>query len=142
MIKSVAGIIYINKKYLFQIRDKNPTIWFPGFHGFFGGLIDKKESPAKAIKREILEELNEEILKLNLLFKMNFKTAKLNEERERYYFLLNLKKGFQKKIKINEGAGFKFLSINQLNLNKMIPWDLTAIYYHQMMINNKKFIPK
>ncbi len=141
MIKSVAGIIFIKNKYLFQIRDKNKNIWFPGFNGFFGGLIDGNEKPSKAIKREILEELNEPILKSKLLFKMNFKTNELKEERERYYYILNLKKNFQNKLKINEGAGFKFLSANQINLKKMIPWDLTAIYYHQMLIKKKKFSP-
>ena len=44
MIRSVAGIIYLKNKYLFQIRDKKPNIWFPGFNGFFGGLIDKNGS--------------------------------------------------------------------------------------------------
>ncbi len=142
MIRSVAGIIYLKNKYLFQIRDKKPNIWFPGFNGFFGGLIDKNESANQAIKREIFEELNEPVLKSKLLIKINFKTKELKEERERYYYLLDLKKDFEKKLIINEGAGFKFLSANQVNLKKMIPWDLTAIYYHQMLIKNKRFFTK
>ena len=48
---------------------------------------------------------------------------------------------FEKQLKIYEGSGFKFLSINQLKLSKMIPWDITAIYYHQLILSNKKFIP-
>ncbi len=142
MIKSVAGIIFIKNKYLFQIRDKKSSIWFPGYSGFFGGLVDKNETPYKAIKREIFEELNTPVLKAELLIKANFKPHKLKKNRERYYYLLNLKKNFEKKLVINEGSGFKFLSIKEINLNEMIPWDITAIFYHQLLIKKKKFIPK
>ena len=41
-----------------------------GYFGFFGGIIDKNESPLKAIKREILEELNQPILRSKLLLKI------------------------------------------------------------------------
>ena len=98
MIKSVAGIIYFKNKYLFQIRDKKPKIWFPGYFGFFGGIIDKKESPLKAIKREILEELNQPILRSKLLLKINLRMKEFRKGRERYYFLLDLEKNFEKKI--------------------------------------------
>ena len=142
MIKSVAGIIYFKNKYLFQIRDKKPKIWFPGYFGFFGGIIDKKESPLKAIKREILEELNQPILRSKLLLKINLRMKEFRKGRERYYFLLDLKKNFEKKLVINEGAGFKLLPLEKIDLKKMIPWDLTAIYYHQMTLKSKKFILK
>ena len=62
MIKSVAGIIFINNKYLFQVRDKKSSIWFPGFNGFFGGLVDKNETPNHAIKREIREALSDKLI--------------------------------------------------------------------------------
>ena len=142
MIKSVAGIIYFKNKYLFQIRDQKPKIWFPGYFGFFGGIIDKKESPLKAIKREILEELNQPILRSKLLLKINLRMKEFRKGRERYYFLLDLKKNFEKKLVINEGAGFKLLPLEKIDLKKMIPWDLTAIYYHQMTLKSKKFILK
>ena len=142
MIKSVAGIIYFKNKYLFQIRDQKPKIWFPGYFGFFGGIIDKNESPLKAIKREILEELNQPILRSKLLLKINLRMKEFRKGRERYYFLLDLEKNFEEKLVINEGAGFKLLPIEKIDLKKMIPWDLTAIYYHQMTLKSKKFILK
>tara|TARA_B100000674_G_C37866256_1_gene927242 strand:+ start:834 stop:1262 length:429 start_codon:yes stop_codon:yes gene_type:complete len=142
MIKSVAGIIYFKNKYLFQIRDQKPKIWFPGYFGFFGGIIDKNESPLKAIKREILEELNQPILRFKLLLKINLRMKEFRKGRERYYFLLDLEKNFEKKLVINEGAGFKLLPLEKIDLKKMIPWDLTAIYYHQMTLKSKKFILK
>lgn len=141
MIKSVAGIIFLNNKYLFQVRDNKPSIWFPGYNGFFGGLVDKNETPGHAIKREILEELNVPVVKAKLLIKANFQPSKLKQQRERFYYLIILKKNFEKQLKINEGSGFEFLSIKELKLSKMIPWDITAIYYHQLLLKKKKFIP-
>ena len=141
MIKSVAGIIFLNNKYLFQVRDNKPSIWFPGYNGFFGGLVDKNETPDHAIKREILEELNIPVVKAKLLIKANFQPSKLKQQRERFYYLITLKKNFEKQLKINEGSGFEFLSIKELKLSKMIPWDITAIYYHQLLLKKKKFIP-
>ena len=47
----------------------------------------------------------------------------------------------EKQLKINEGSGFEFLSIKEVKLSKMIPWDITAIYYHQLLLKKKKFIP-
>ena len=51
MIKSVAGIIFINNKYLFQVRDKNLVFGFPDLM-VFGGLVDKNETPNDAIKEK------------------------------------------------------------------------------------------
>ena len=58
MIKSVGGIIFLNNKYLLQLRDKKKNIYFPGFWGVFGGLLNKREKFEKAIVREIKEETN------------------------------------------------------------------------------------
>ena len=41
-----------------QLRDKKKNIFFPGFWGIFGGNIKLKESPSKAITRELGEEIN------------------------------------------------------------------------------------
>ena len=100
MIKSVAGIIFINNKYLFKLRDNKSSIWFPGFNGFFGGLVDKNETPNHAIKREILEELNTPVVKAKLLIKANFQPSKLKQQRERFYYLITLKKILKNNLKL------------------------------------------
>ena len=40
-----------------QLRDDIPGIAFPGHWGFFGGHLDPGETPAKAVRRELLEEI-------------------------------------------------------------------------------------
>ena len=58
MLQSVGGIIFFNNNYLLQLRDNKKNIYFPGFWGVFGGLVEKREKFKKAIEREIKEETN------------------------------------------------------------------------------------
>lgn len=55
----MAGLILYdhNNRFLLQHRtDDAPT--FPGCWSFFGGEVEKGETPEKAVKREALEELS------------------------------------------------------------------------------------
>ena len=58
-MKKASTIILINSKreFLLQLRDEKKSIPYPGYWSFFGGEIEKNESPLKAIKREVLEEI-------------------------------------------------------------------------------------
>lgn len=51
------AILYRDGKFLMQLRDDIPTIINPGCWAFFGGHIDPGETPADAMKRELLEEI-------------------------------------------------------------------------------------
>ena len=53
MIKSSGAIIYVNKKYLLQLRDKKKNIYYPGFWGVFGGLLENNEEFKKGLEREV-----------------------------------------------------------------------------------------
>ena len=55
--KAVKLIITKNKKYLFQLRDKNKKIYSPNRWGFFGGKVRKGERPENCAKRELYEEI-------------------------------------------------------------------------------------
>jgi 8-oxo-dGTP pyrophosphatase MutT (NUDIX family) len=55
---SVGAIIVTpDRRYLLQLRDDVPEIWFPGHWGLFGGAIDAGESPEQALRRELIEEI-------------------------------------------------------------------------------------
>ena len=48
----------VDNKLLFHHRDNKPNIANPNKIGFFGGGIDRNETPISAAIREIKEELN------------------------------------------------------------------------------------
>src|ERR1700674_5416517 len=55
---ATAAIIALpGKRYLMQLRDQKPNIFYPGHWGVFGGAIDVGETPEQCLYREIEEEL-------------------------------------------------------------------------------------
>lgn len=54
---AAALIVTPDARYLMQHRDEKPGIFFPGYWGCFGGAVEPGESPADAIRRELVEEL-------------------------------------------------------------------------------------
>lgn len=59
MKKISSKIILTNskKEILLYQRDNKPGIPYPGYWDFFGGGLEKGESPLECIKRECLEEI-------------------------------------------------------------------------------------
>jgi 8-oxo-dGTP diphosphatase len=51
------AILHQNGKFLLQLRDDIPGIFYPGHWALFGGHIEPGESPDAAIQRELLEEI-------------------------------------------------------------------------------------
>lgn len=52
----VIVLPYTGSKVLMQLRDFKQSINFPGHWGFFGGTVEKGESPERAAERELFEE--------------------------------------------------------------------------------------
>ena len=58
MTNSVAALIIDEDgRYLLQLRDDVPDIWFPDHCGLFGGAIDGDEGLEEAFAQEMEEEL-------------------------------------------------------------------------------------
>src|SRR6266481_8073098 len=55
---AVAALLQLSDcRYLMQLRDSNPDIFYPDHWGCFGGAVDPGEAPAAALVRELGEEL-------------------------------------------------------------------------------------
>ena len=63
-IPVAMAIIYQEGKYLMQLRDDIPNILYPGVWGLFGGHIEPGEEPEAGLKRELIEEINYPVAKL------------------------------------------------------------------------------
>lgn len=51
------AILHQDGKFLMQLRDDLPNIFYPGHWALFGGHIEPDEPPDTAIRRELLEEI-------------------------------------------------------------------------------------
>ncbi len=51
------AILHQNGRFLMQLRDKIPGILYPGYWGLFGGHVEPGETPDRAVRRELLEEI-------------------------------------------------------------------------------------
>jgi 8-oxo-dGTP pyrophosphatase MutT (NUDIX family) len=61
-ITVALAILYQGERFLMQLRDDISGILYPGHWGLFGGHLEVGESPAVGLEREILEELNYQII--------------------------------------------------------------------------------
>ena len=140
MIKSVGGIIFHKNKYLLQLRDNKKNIYFPGFWGLFGGLLNKKEKFIKAIVREIKEETNLKVRITRKVILNNFTIFGSKKIRKRIYYECKILK--DEKIILKEGRKYKFFSHNQLKKLNIVPLDFAAINYHYLsIVKQAKYLP-
>ena len=67
---AVAGIIVLEDgRYLMQLRDDIPGIFYPDHWGLFGGAIEKDEDFEEALIRELGEELSYEFMSMSYFTK-------------------------------------------------------------------------
>ncbi len=55
--EAAIAILYQDDRFLLQLRDDNPQILYPGHWAFFGGHLERGESPESALWRELKEEI-------------------------------------------------------------------------------------
>lgn len=118
--RRVAVVIFYdeNKKILLQDRSgisKHGEEW-----GFFGGGIEKDETPEEAVVREIKEELDYELDDCSFLKKVHYLTSEFNITL--YVFIAPLQDKL-KEFNQKEGKGMKLYSLEQAKKLKMVPTD-------------------
>ena len=138
MIRSAGAIIFIKNKYLLQLRENKKNIYFPGFWGVFGGLLEKNEGFEKGLEREVKEETNLNVKASKMILSNNFRFL---DYKTRYRMYFACKVLGKNTITLNEGRDFKFHSFKELRKLQIVPLDFAAIHYHHLFVNKKKYIP-
>lgn len=108
---SVFIILYDDKKKLLMQHRTANALNSPNHWGFFGGSIEKGETPLEAIKRETFEELGIKIKNPKLLLKEIIGENK--KERNMYFYVKKIKNKF--KIKLSEGQGMKWIFPSEID---------------------------
>ena len=118
MKKSEAALVLFHDskgKILLQDRRKISK-WGEEF-GFFGGHIEKGETPEQALIREIEEEMGFRLNKFRLFRKDDHISFKLNEHYKRHIFLAPIPKG---KVNVSDGKA-ALMDFKESFYPRMIP---------------------
>lgn len=130
---AVAGIIVLDDgRYLMQLRDDIPGIFYPGHWGLFGGAIEKDEGFEEALLRELSEELSYEFVSLNYFTKMNFCFENLDGKQVvRMFFEIKINSDLLNQFQLGEGQALEIMKVEDILLNKrVVPYDAFAIWMH------------
>lgn len=129
---AAAIIVTDDARYLLQLRDDIPRIFYPGHWGCFGGALSVGETPLQAIKRELEEELefNSDVGREFVNFDFDF--APLGQSRiRRTYYEITVRDDQVARFVLHEGAAFRLFAAAEIfALSNVTPYDSFAIWLH------------
>jgi 8-oxo-dGTP pyrophosphatase MutT (NUDIX family) len=119
-------------RYLMQLRDQKPGIFYPGHWGLFGGAIDPGEPPEVTLRRELAEELRLLPTKLSYFteFEFDFGFCGYGRLIRRCYEIRLPEDGLGQLV-LGEGSDMRtFTAAEILNGPRVAPYDALALWLH------------
>ena len=130
---ATAAIIALSgKRYLMQLRDQKPNIFYPGHWGVFGGAIDPGETSGEGLQRELQEELNlsDVGFKPFTSIVIDFSYCGLGNI-VRHYFAAEIDDSMLTRLRLGEGQEMKVFGASELlSMQRVVPYDAFAIWMH------------
>ena len=125
--RDVVTAIILNKNndILLQKKSLDYKIVSGGPWCFFGGEIEEGESPEKAIKREIKEEIGFNIKEFKLFKIINYE-HKDKCKGKIYNYIVHFNEDLSN-ISIKEGVGFAFFNYSELDSLNLMDWNLKIL---------------
>ncbi len=130
---AVAAILVLDDgRYVMQLRDILPGIFYPGHWGCFGGAVEDGETPLAAIRRELGEELECIPAACNEVARLDFDFSRLGQPKVyRIYFEIRVSAVDFGKFVLHEGAAFEAVDGRDLLIRrKVTPYDAFALWTH------------
>jgi len=129
---AVAAIITVEDgRYLMQLRDDMPGIFYPGHWGCFGGAVSGGEDPKSALARELAEELEMPPVTANEFVKLNFDLTNLGLRIfYRTYYEIEVTEKDVSRYVLHEGADMRLLEPAKLFDSPLTPYDSFALWMH------------
>lgn len=130
---AVAAVIVVEPdRYLMQLRDDIPNIWYPGHWGLFGGAVEAGEDEVAALRRELREELELEFDTAEPFVRFDFDLTPIGLQRYfRAYYEVRITAGAHAGLVLHEGAQMQALAGDDaLSLPRLSPYDSFALFMH------------
>ena len=130
---AVALIVDEAGRYLVQLRDAKPTIFFPQHWGCFGGAVEPGETDDDCLARELQEELDLDLSRCAVrhftTFTFDFGFAG-GSVIHRAFFEVRVADALLTRLKLAEGQAMRLFPGPQLLGMQVVPYDRFAIWMH------------
>jgi 8-oxo-dGTP pyrophosphatase MutT (NUDIX family) len=130
---AVAALITVEDgRYLMQLRDDIPRIFYPGHWGCFGGAVGPGEDKVNALRRELAEELEFDAAVADEFVNFDFDLGKLGQKKcYRTYYEIKTTTAEVGRFVLHEGAEMRLLAPRELfTLSNVTPYDSFAVWLH------------
>jgi len=127
----VAIITVEDGRYLIQLRDDIPRIFYPGHWGCFGGAVDSGEDRLVALRRELAEELDMPAPAASEFITIDFDLTKVGQQRcYRTYYEIKVSVAEVGRYVLHEGAAMRLVAPAELFDLRLTPYDAFAMWLH------------
>jgi 8-oxo-dGTP pyrophosphatase MutT (NUDIX family) len=133
LLNAAAAILVLEDgRYVMQLRDASPSIFYPGHWGCFGGAVERGETPLAAMKRELAEELEYVPQRCDEFTRFDFDFSKVGQSKiYRIYYEVHVSEAAFGKFVLHEGAAFEAINGRDLlTKRKVAPYDAFAVWTH------------
>jgi|SRR3954465_779565 8-oxo-dGTP pyrophosphatase MutT (NUDIX family) len=119
-------------RYIMQLRDSTPEIFYPGHWGCFGGAVEPGEDPTSAMKRELREELEFTAVDPRRFTRFDFDFTPLGQSKVfREYYEVRVSQPAVERFVLHEGAQVQaFDGPKLIAHHKVTPYDAFAVWMH------------
>jgi 8-oxo-dGTP pyrophosphatase MutT (NUDIX family) len=129
---AAALLVREDGRYIVQLRDDLPQIWYPGHWGLFGGSVDPGEDVFATLRRELHEELELEVVEAHLFASFDFDLRPIGLDcYYRRYYEVPVSMTAWERLVLHEGAEHRALEGDAvLSLPNLSPYDAFALFLH------------
>lgn len=133
MSDAVAAVIRLDDgRFLMQLRDARPDIWYPASWGCFGGAVDPGELPLDALRRELREELEYDVVKMTPVSTLEFDLRPVGLGKYyRAYYLVEMSEPERARLVLHEGERMGAFTYEELRAGMPVtPYDAFAVHLY------------